>query len=197
MKFFTPDLLKRFSSQDEDVALAAHAELEQRSEAYSRHLGEIEAKLPQRFRDLLDQFYLHDARIISHPPLMMTDLECLEHALRVELPLRRRTFGEEGHTRSYWVPLQLDTPPREILILQYRSVQLEDAELHESLFEECPYLEWQHDEVDMVQIGASTEFRHSILFTRGFELRLRFRDFDFATLKPMEIAEEFAEVEPC
>jgi hypothetical protein len=128
---------------------------------------------------------------------MITDLEWLEHALRLGLPLGWRIFGEgEGRTPLYWIPLQLDTPPREILVLQYRSVQLENAELHESLFDECPYLEWQYDEIDLVQDGESTEFRHSILFTRGLEVRLRFRDFDFATLRPMEIAEDLAEAEP-
>jgi hypothetical protein len=64
-------------------------------------------------------------------------------------------------------------------------VCLEAAIIHESLFEDFSYLGWQQDEIDLVQTGESPEFRHSILFTRGFELRLRFRDFDFATLKPM------------
>src|SRR5439155_6665260 len=65
MKFYTPDFLERFGSEDEDIALAAHDELERCSEAYSQHVDEIEGKLPQRFRDLLNQFYLHDARVIS------------------------------------------------------------------------------------------------------------------------------------
>ena len=111
--------------------------------------------------------------------------------MRSGLPLGWRVFGPgERRLSSYWIPLQLDTPPREILVLQYRSVQIEYAELHDSLFEECPYLEWQYDEVDLVQAGESLEFRHSILFTRGFELRLRFSDFDFATLKPIEVPGE-------
>jgi hypothetical protein len=189
MKFYTPEFVERFRSEDEDIALAAHDELERCADAYSQHLDEIEGKLPQRFQDLLNQFYLHDARLISHPPLMITDVEWLERALRAGLPAGWRFF-EEGERRlpSYWIPLELDTPPREILILQYRSVSLEDAIIHESLFEDFSYLGWQHDEIDLVQIGESTEFRHSILFTRGLEIRLRFRDFDFATLKPMDVA---------
>jgi hypothetical protein len=188
MKFFTPDLLERFGLEDDRVARVAQEELERRADAYLQTLHEFEERLPQRFRDLLDQFYLHDARVISHPPLMITDLEWLEHALRAGLPPGWRLFGgEESRMPSYWIPLQLDTPPREILVLQYRSVRIEDAIIHESLFDECPYLEWQHDEVDVVPPGESTEFRHSILFTRGLELRLRFKDFDFAKLKPIEI----------
>jgi hypothetical protein len=191
MKFFTPDLLERFGSEDTRVARAAQEELDRRADEYLQTLHRIDVRLPQRFRDLLDQFHLHDARVISHPPLMMTDLEWLEHALRAGLPLGWRLFGGGlGRMPSYWVPLQLDTPPREILVLQYRCVQIENAELHGSLFEECPYLEWQYDEVDLVQGGESPEFRHSILFTRGFELRLKFTDFDFATLKPIEVPRE-------
>ena len=53
MKFFTPDLLDRFGSEDDDVAFEANRELEARSEGYLRHLHEIAEKLPQRMRELL------------------------------------------------------------------------------------------------------------------------------------------------
>jgi hypothetical protein len=195
MRFFTPDLLERFGSEDNRIASAAQDEWEERAEEYAGKLREIEAELPQRFRDLLDHFYLHDARVISQPPLMVTDLEWLEHALRTGMPVGWRVFGGQGsRIPSYWVPLQLDTPPREVLVLQYRSVQIEDAKLHESLFDECPYLEWQYDEVELIETGGNREFRHSILFSRGLEVRLRFKDFDFATLKPIETPGELAEV---
>jgi hypothetical protein len=184
MKYFTPDLLERFGSENGDIALAAHEDFERRSEAYTRNLHEIEAKFPPRFRDLLDRFYLHDARVISQPPLVVAELDRLEHVSRSGIPSDRSGF--EGQTRctpSYWIPLQLDTPPNEVLVLHYRLVQIESVGFHESLFEECPYLEWQYDEVELIQCDGSTEFRHSILFTRGLELRLRFKDFDFSTLQ--------------
>jgi hypothetical protein len=197
MRFYTPDLLERFGSQDDDIADAAHDEIERRSEEYTQHLDEIEGKLPQRFRDLLNQFYLHDARVISHPPLVITDVEWLERASRSGLPLGWRAFGlGESRLPSYWIPLELDPPPREILILQYRGVQIENVEIHQSIFEDCDYLDWQHDEVELIEAGGNIEFRHSILFTRGFELRLRFKDFDFATLKPMDVAQEVAVGQP-
>ena len=59
--------------------------------------------------------------------------------------------------------------------------------------EECPELEWLYDEVESIPTGRENEFRHSILFTQGLELRLRFKDFDFATLKPIGVATELAE----
>src|SRR5262249_19065638 len=94
--------------------------------------------------------------------------------------------GRRQRMLSFWIPLQLDTPPRETLVFQYRFVRVEKAELHEALYEECPELDWQYDEVDVVEGGESSRFRHSILFTRGLELRLEFKDFDFATMRPME-----------
>jgi hypothetical protein len=93
---------------------------------------------------------------------------------------------------SYWIPLELDPPPREVLVLQYRYVQIENVQIHESIFEGCNYIDWLYDEVELIETGGGLEFRHSILFTRGFELQLRFKDFDFATLKPMDIAEVLA-----
>src|SRR5437763_8892812 len=148
MKYFTPDLLERFASEDDRVSSAAEEELDRRADESLQKLHEIEERLPQRFRDLLNQFYLHDARVISHPPLMITDVEWLERALRSGLPLGWRVFGPgERRIPLYWIPLHLDPPPREILVLQYRSVLLEDVRIHDSLFDECPYLEWQHDEI--------------------------------------------------
>jgi len=63
MKFFTPDLIDTFGSEDDGIAVAAQQEFEGRSEEYLRQLHEIEVKLPERFRELLAQFYLHDSRV--------------------------------------------------------------------------------------------------------------------------------------
>lgn len=70
---------------------------------------------------------------------------------------------------------------------------IEEAHLHQYAGDDqSPNLEWLYDEVDLIPMGDGYEFRHSILFTNGLELRLRFEDFDFATLKPIEIAPELA-----
>ena len=44
MKFFTPDLLERFGSEDHLVASAAQDEWEERAEEYARNLSEIEVR---------------------------------------------------------------------------------------------------------------------------------------------------------
>ena len=73
MKFFTPNLINRFGSEDDRIAVAAHQEFEERSEGYSRQLHEIEDRLPQRFGELLNQFYMHDSRVISHSSFGISD----------------------------------------------------------------------------------------------------------------------------
>ena len=195
MKFFTPDLINRFGSQDDRIAVAAHQEFEERSEEYLRQLREIEDRLPQRFRELLDQFYLHDSRVISHSSFGISEPGWPGETKLAEMAPGWKPSGqEESHSQSFWIALQLDTPPRETLVLQYRCAVIEETHLHQSLRdEERPALEWLYDEVELVRTDRGNEFRHSILFTRGLEVRLRFEDFDFAALKPIETMPEFAE----
>jgi hypothetical protein len=198
MKFFTPDLLERFGSEDDERALAAHQEFEQRSEEYAQKLLRIELKLPQRVRELQDQFYLHDARVklLTLPdfPRFGSDL-WLYRSMPRGLALGFLAPGEEhNHLPSVWMVLQLDTPPHDLLVLHYQSVLIKEVDRPRPFLEEsCPYLEWLYDEVDLLQTDQGIEFDHSILFTNSFELHLRFRDFDFATLKPMEEPRELWE----
>src|SRR5262249_6628669 len=67
MKFFTPDLLERFGSEDDRIALAAQEELEQRSQRYLEHFNAIKGKLPPRCQEMQERFYLHDARVVGSP----------------------------------------------------------------------------------------------------------------------------------
>ncbi len=193
MRFFTPDLLERFGSEDDNVAFEAHQEFELRSREYLRQLNEIAEKLPQRLRALIEQHYLHDARVISHSPFGICAPGELGNGNLADLTLGAQQTPHDGRLPSFWIHLQLDTPPREILVLQYRCALIEEAHLHQYAGDDqSPNLEWLYDEVDLIPMGDGYEFRHSILFTNGLELRLRFEDFDFATLKPIEIAPELA-----
>jgi hypothetical protein len=139
MRFFTPDLIAQFGSDDDRIALAAHTELERRSEEYSRSLGEVELELPQRFRELLNRYYLHDARVIDHSCLGNGDSVPPAQPQCAGLGRRPMTSeGAESRLISFWMVLELDTPPRDVLVLQYRSVMIEEAGVHQSLREdEC------------------------------------------------------------
>jgi hypothetical protein len=185
MKFFTQNLLERFGSEDDRVALAAQEELEKRSEEYRRHLREIEAELPPRFREMQERYYLHDARFqlpfLEWPP----DLPFWDHPELAAFLLKKAFLPAESWP-SVEMTLQLDPPPKEFLILHYRFVKVEETHhARQGREESCPFLEWQYDEIDLASSDQGIEFNHSILFTNGFELRLRFLDFDFAILKPM------------
>ena len=194
MKFFTPDLLERFASEDDRVALAAQEELEQRSEQYAEHLKGILAKLPPRFREVQERFYLHDARVVGPVfPGFHPDLLARVHPEELwGFPFREfHPEGEPGRWPSFLLVLQLDPPPREFLVLHYRLTRVEEVRRSHPLGDErLPFLEWRHDEVELVPSDGGPEFGHSILFTNGLELRLRFRDFDYATLKPMALPPE-------
>jgi hypothetical protein len=195
MRFFTPELLARFGSDDPQIAQAAQEELEHRSVEYLDLLRGLEPRLPTRFRDLLDRFYLHDARVLDESTFIETISQHFGRSMWGGLrPESGSSLRRGSPLQSFWLHLQLDTPPRETLVLQYRFARIEKVEVHEALSEEGPYFEWQYDEVEVVQADAIVEFRHSILFTRGIELRLRYKGFDVATLKPMDPAEELAEL---
>lgn len=193
MKFFTPELLTRFGSDDPAIAEAAEAELEVQADEYLQALGKIEQELPPRFRDLLDRYYLHDARVLSAAGFSVTDAEVLVTSFRNETSFGNGHHeGRERRAPTYGLHLQLDVAPKELLVLQYRSVLLEALIRHDLVGDDCPYIEWLHDEVELVPSAVGRAFRHSILFTNGWELRLTFQDFDFAVLRPMQSTEEIA-----
>jgi hypothetical protein len=189
MKFSTPDLLERFASEDDRIALPAHDELEQRSLRYHEHLKKIGTQLPARFLEMQNQFYLHDARVLLPGPAL----------LRHDFLLMSSPEGGNGHVppflqsgttatlrSSIILVLQLDAPPRELLVLHYRFARIDAVGQHFPLEEKLPFLEWRHDEVTIESSGERPEFHHSILFTNGLEITLRFLEFDYATLKPLE-----------
>jgi hypothetical protein len=65
MKYFTPELLKRYASKDEAIAEAADAEWERACKAYRKHLHAIQPKLPKPAQDFLQHYNMHDARLIT------------------------------------------------------------------------------------------------------------------------------------
>jgi len=151
MRYFTPELLRLFGSPDETVAANAHEALEQASEGYEAHLQTIRSLLPESLRLLLDQHYLHDARVL--------------------LALAGETDSGKGFV--FW--LRLDTPPHEELILNYRLVKKPQITEHPKLLDEASLsIEWLHDEVEMLSEGQSGVVRQSILLSNGWEIDLHF-----------------------
>jgi hypothetical protein len=181
MKYYTPDLLAGFGSENLEEARAAQRELEKRADAYVAHFDKIKAKLPPRFLELQQSFYLHDARIVypfGPDAPFFPGLWPLHYWLKPDVP-----FGEKVPT--LWMIAQLDTPPQPFVVFHYRKVHTQAIRRSSTGYgEPCPYLEWGYDEVNVLKDPDGVRFSHSILFTDGLELEIVFEDFDFATLKP-------------
>jgi hypothetical protein len=149
MKYFTPDLIRRFGSEDPEIADKADAEWEEGGERYAAYLKAVETQLPPGIKQLHDHYYLHDAVVFS--------------------------MGRQDG--RFVMVLRLDTPPRDFLILTYdlwgEPVIREDIL---PLEHRCKtQVEWMYDEVEPGPEGAP-QWMQSILFSNGWEVCLPFSD---------------------
>jgi hypothetical protein len=183
MKYYRQSLLSRFGSADEAVALAAQEELETQTAAYLKHLAQISDKIPPRLRELQERYYLHDARVLmAWPP----DYPAEQYGLPWNGLVNWGAGVKVLYTPFASITLQLDTPPRELLVLNYRQNTIIAWAPFELGGERTPYLEWSHDEIEVLAAKDGPQFQHTILFSNGYEWQIGFNDFDFATLKPLE-----------
>lgn len=72
MRFFTPDLYRRFNSPDEAEADRADADWELAIQNYRDHLDEFRDGLPSQTRELA-RLNLHDAELIACEPKLIPD----------------------------------------------------------------------------------------------------------------------------
>jgi len=146
MKYFTPDLLTRFGSDDDAVADAASAEWDRVHADYRNHLQAIRAELPRGVRHVLNRFNLHDARVST----LALDRELLSMTLQ---------FNEARGAGAQ---------------LNYRLVAEPKIIRHPALAEDGTPLEWLYDELDLVREDSFVLCRQNILFTGGRELEIVF-----------------------
>jgi len=64
MLFFTPELYRRYNSQDDEIALAADAEWEAAISRYHQHLAALQEKMPSPVIEL-SKLCLHDGEILQ------------------------------------------------------------------------------------------------------------------------------------
>ena len=91
MKYFTPSLIERLGSDDDDTATSAAAEWEEAVTRHQERFDFLRQKMPVELWSLWDRYYLHDAEVLS--------------------------MGMDG--KSFVAVLRLDVPPRELLVLNY------------------------------------------------------------------------------
>ena len=156
MKRFTPELILRFGSEDDEVAASASAEWDKVHQAYLERLDTIRQKLPKSVQVLLNDYYLHDAKVVS--------------------------MGRDE--RLFSILLQLKGPSDKGILLTYKLVSPPRFKRHPFLAEEGAPLEWLYDELDLLEDDEPWKeetfqiFTHSILFTGGRELQLAFYELE-------------------
>jgi hypothetical protein len=149
MKYFTPDLLLRYGSEDDATADAAHREWERKSRQYQERLDAVRPLLPRAARSLLRRYCLHDARVLM--------------------------LGIPRDDLALSLVLELDDATGTAVQLVYDLVRKPRLRKHPELAERGAPLEWLYDEFDVEEGKEGKVFTHSILFTGGQELRLAFR----------------------
>ena len=136
---------------------AADAAWDEAVQHYDAYVQSIRAEMPESVRELVDGFFLHDARVLS--------------------------MGRRGDT--FVISLQLDVPPNELLTVTYTLTGA--PEIKQELFPWATSAvtpDWLYEEIELFRDGERSSFVHSILFSNGWEARLLFREVRLATAYP-------------
>jgi hypothetical protein len=148
MKYFTPELLNRFRSDDENVSARAHDEWEKSLQRYERREARIKTTLPEGVRRFLDeQVCLHDARLLN--------------------------MGKHGDT--FVMVLEKEPPSRDLVILRFTldaEMQIADTPLKGKSGSD--FMTWMYEEWD---IDRRQRCSFAVLLSNGWIVKLRFRDF--------------------
>ncbi len=150
MKYFTPELLRRGDSLDDDVANAASEEWERAIVRYRRRWRTIRDALPaavRKFRD--DRVCLHDAELLS--------------------------MGRQGD--QFIMVLQPEPPAQTLVVLAF-TLDGEPVLDPEALGERDhpTYASWMYEEFDL---DRQRRCVFEVLLSNGWSVRLPFRDFHY------------------
>jgi hypothetical protein len=157
MKYFTPELLLRFRSEDDDIADAASEEWERAIARYRRRFRKLRPSLPESVRKFHDEYCLHDAEVCAP----------------ARLPGGQQDVIIVTQNLDTLFPEHLNT----LITLQY-------AVAEAPVIERCPEADafyqrhpiWLYDEFDVIEPGV---FSHEILISTGRVIKIRFRDFRY------------------
>jgi hypothetical protein len=157
VNYFTPELMDRLNSPHDAIADAADAEWDRRLEKYERELRQIESQLPEHVR-AFNSLLLHDARVLS----------LARQGDRLIMVMRK------------------DIPPRDVVTITY-TLDAEPFLDREALppAHRSRVMDYLYNEFDLEREGDATGYTESILFSNGWELRLRFRDVQVTLAEPI------------
>jgi hypothetical protein len=168
MKYFTPARYLRLGNLDDERAfLDAQDEWERAIVDYKAHLRRIRGDLPGALRRLIENVYLHDARVVDMV---------------------------KGKRSRFTITLQPESTPEQRVVLAYSLIEparIDPATLPEEARSEP--LAWLYDELDVLKQsksrtskdGVAKTFRHAILLSNGWEIQLRFRSV--AVMRPVAL----------
>jgi hypothetical protein len=164
MQFFTPELYRRYNSQDDNIALAADDEWEKAIARYHQHLDALRTEMPSPVIEL-SKLCLHDGEIVQRQeqlhPLSIGTSEAWPGPPQL-LPL---WYGLAT------VAVRLDN---ELVTLLYF---LRDHMTEQPAARDWPFSNerehWLYDEVHE-QRGAPGRFTHLILLSNGVVLNIPF-----------------------
>ncbi len=126
MKYFTRERYLALQNFDEAAMDAADADWEDAVERYDAYLQTIRPDLPESVRQLLDGFFLHDARILS--------------------------MGRRGET--FVISMQLDAPPNELLTITYTLAGPPELKKEPFLAGDALPPEWLYEEIERAEQSA-------------------------------------------
>jgi hypothetical protein len=159
MKYFTPELLERFGSDDPAIYKAAEAEWDEQCERYNNYLNSVKDTMPAGLRAIEENYYLHDAVI--------------------------QAIGQRG--LAFTIIMQLDNPPYSLLTVTYDLV--EEPVIKQGVLspERCTpntHVEWRYAEIECRSTAPPT-WLQSVLLSNGWEVLLHFRNVDVQQAKAM------------
>jgi hypothetical protein len=150
MKYFIPELIVAYGSDDSAIWKEAEARWDAASAQYNALVASLKPAFPSGLRFLEENYALHDAVI--------------------------RSMGRREGT--FVIVLQLDTPPQPLLTLTYDLVEAPIVRrdvLPPEFRSTDGHIDWQYDEIEKV-LEEPPSWRHSILLSNGWEIVLHFRD---------------------
>lgn len=147
MKYYTPELIARGQSDDDDVLDEQDRLWDEAAGRYVAYLDTVRGQFPPGLKRVAESYYLHDAAVLG--------------------------IGQRG--ANFVLVLRLDTPPRSILVFTYELLSApaidENALPPAARFCPDPPL-WQYNEWERVEGG----WREGLLLSNGWEVSLHFRD---------------------
>ena len=150
MKYFTPELIAAYGSDDPATWGEATVRWDTACEQYNTALSTLKPSFPPGLRRIEESYSLHDAVI--------------------------RSMGRRAG--ALVIVLQLDPPPQHLLTLTYDLVEepiIRRDVLPTDYRSTGDHIDWQYDEIEKASEQPLT-WRQLVLLSNGWELVLHFRD---------------------